>query len=200
MSEVVAARRRRQSSASTRDSIRQAAVDLFGRKGFAATSVREIANAADVDPALVIRHFGSKEALFIETVPDHGPFDEAFDGPLAGFGERIVGHILDRVDRESTNVYLEVLRASGAEAVRHRLTEMMDASFLKLRDQLGGSDGALKTRLVAAQVTGLLVFLAGSRQTLSRADRKAIISIYGEAIQSVIRRREVGVKLDKKSR
>ena len=186
MPEVSAPRRRRQSSATTQEAIRQAAGELFGRNGFAATSVREIANSADVDPALVIRHFGSKEALFIETVPNHSPFDEAFDGPLVEFGPRIVEYILDRVDRESTNVYLEVLRASGAEAVRLRLGEMMDASFSKLRDGLSGADGALRTRLVAAQVTGLLVLLAGSRQTLSVDDRRAIVAIYGAAIQSVV--------------
>ena len=83
-------------------------------------------------------------------------------------------------------MYLEVLRASGAEAVRLRLGEMMDASFSKLRDGLSGADGALRTRLVAAQVTGLLVLLAGSRQTLSVDDRRAIVAIYGAAIQSVI--------------
>ena len=83
-------------------------------------------------------------------MPDRSPFDEAFDGPLAEFGRRIVEYILDRVDRESTNVYLEVLRASGAEAVRLRLGEMTDASFSKLLTGSSGSDGALRTRLVAA--------------------------------------------------
>lgn len=36
---------------------------LFGHNGFAATSVRAIADRADVSPALVIHHFGSKDGL-----------------------------------------------------------------------------------------------------------------------------------------
>lgn len=42
--------------------IRDAAVDLFGREGFG-VSVRAIASAAAVSPALVIHHFGSKDGL-----------------------------------------------------------------------------------------------------------------------------------------
>lgn len=47
----------------TRARIRDAAIVLFGRDGFAATSVREVASAAGVSPALVIHHFGSKDGL-----------------------------------------------------------------------------------------------------------------------------------------
>jgi AcrR family transcriptional regulator len=43
--------------------IRDAAIARFGAQGFARTSVREIAGDAGVSPALVIHHFGSKEAL-----------------------------------------------------------------------------------------------------------------------------------------
>ena len=177
----------RRSSQSTPEAIRKAAVDLFGRDGFAATSVREIARAAGVDPALVIRHFGSKEALFIETVPAHGPFDEVLCGPLDDIGVRIVKFILDRVDRNTFNVFLEVLRASGRDAIRERMGEMMIASFSKLDDQLSGPDASLRTRLVAAQVAGLVASLAGERQRMCPEDRRAIIEIYGAAIQMTIK-------------
>lgn len=43
--------------------IRDAAIDIFGRRGFEAASVREIAEQAGVSPALVIHHYGSKEKL-----------------------------------------------------------------------------------------------------------------------------------------
>ena len=47
----------------TRARIRDAAVRLFGRDGFVATSVRAVATAAGVSPGLVLHHFGSKEGL-----------------------------------------------------------------------------------------------------------------------------------------
>ena len=43
--------------------IRDAAIARFGAQGYDRTSVREIAADAGVSPALVIHHFGSKEAL-----------------------------------------------------------------------------------------------------------------------------------------
>lgn len=48
---------------STRARIRDAAILRFGRDGYDATSVRAIAAEAGVSPALVIHHFGSKDAL-----------------------------------------------------------------------------------------------------------------------------------------
>lgn len=47
----------------TRARIRDAAVLLFGRDGFDRTSVRAVAEEAGVSAALVIHHFGSKDAL-----------------------------------------------------------------------------------------------------------------------------------------
>ncbi|MDP3208382.1 MAG: TetR family transcriptional regulator, partial [Rhodoglobus sp.] len=49
--------------ATTQSRIRDAAIARFGRDGFAATTVRAIAEAASVSPGLVIHHFGSKERL-----------------------------------------------------------------------------------------------------------------------------------------
>ncbi len=46
--------------ATTRSRIRDAAVALFGRAGYAATSIRTIADEAGVSAALVIHHFGTK--------------------------------------------------------------------------------------------------------------------------------------------
>ncbi|WP_130651116.1 TetR family transcriptional regulator [Egicoccus halophilus] len=43
--------------------IRDTAIRCFAESGVAATSVRAIAKAARVSPALVIHHFGSKDAL-----------------------------------------------------------------------------------------------------------------------------------------
>jgi TetR/AcrR family transcriptional regulator, regulator of cefoperazone and chloramphenicol sensitivity len=43
--------------------IRDSALELFGARGIAATSIRAIAEHANVSPALVIHHFGSKDGL-----------------------------------------------------------------------------------------------------------------------------------------
>jgi AcrR family transcriptional regulator len=43
--------------------IRIAAMKLFAEPGYAGVTVRQIASAAGVSPALVIHHYGSKERL-----------------------------------------------------------------------------------------------------------------------------------------
>lgn len=48
---------------SARAEIREAAADLFAEHGFAAVTVRQIAARAEVSPALVVHHFGSKVGL-----------------------------------------------------------------------------------------------------------------------------------------
>ncbi|MFF2844323.1 TetR/AcrR family transcriptional regulator [Paenarthrobacter sp. NPDC057981] len=47
----------------TRARIRDAAIGLFGREGFARATVRGVATAAGVSPGLVIHHFGTKAGL-----------------------------------------------------------------------------------------------------------------------------------------
>lgn len=50
----------------TRARIRDSALALFGAQGYTGTSVRAIAEQAGVSPALVMHHFGSKDALRAE--------------------------------------------------------------------------------------------------------------------------------------
>ena len=49
--------------ATTRSRIRDSAIELFGSRGFSGTTIRAIAEQAGVSAALVIHHFGSKDAL-----------------------------------------------------------------------------------------------------------------------------------------
>jgi len=50
--------------------IRNTALELFARHGHRGVTVRQIADAAGVSPALVIHHFGSKQAL-VDAVNEH---------------------------------------------------------------------------------------------------------------------------------
>ena len=48
----------------TEAAILHAAQEQFGDVGFERTTIRSVAAAASVDPALVMQHFGSKQGLF----------------------------------------------------------------------------------------------------------------------------------------
>lgn len=56
--------RLRRSSAELHGLILRAAEEMFGARGYEATTTRDIAAAADVTEAAIYRHFGTKEALF----------------------------------------------------------------------------------------------------------------------------------------
>jgi AcrR family transcriptional regulator len=62
----VATRRRE----ATREAIDAAAVDLFARLGYHATSMREIAKAAGVQPAAIYHWYPSKEAILVRLQDD----------------------------------------------------------------------------------------------------------------------------------
>lgn len=52
----------------TRDQLLSIAVEMFAEKGFAGTSLRSIAKQAEVSPALLVHHFGTKDALVKEAI------------------------------------------------------------------------------------------------------------------------------------
>jgi TetR/AcrR family transcriptional regulator, transcriptional repressor of aconitase len=62
-----------------RKAIVAAAVPLFARKGFAGTTTREIAEAADISEGLLFRHFPSKRQLYAEILQLGCEGDPALD-------------------------------------------------------------------------------------------------------------------------
>lgn len=63
MSDAQPPGRRERKKAATRQTIIDAAIELFLARGFDSVSVREIADKADVSPTTVFAHFPQKEAL-----------------------------------------------------------------------------------------------------------------------------------------
>lgn len=53
-----------------RERLLQAAVELFTVRGYAATSVREIVEAAEVTKPVLYYHFGSKEGIYLEILAE----------------------------------------------------------------------------------------------------------------------------------
>lgn len=172
---------------STRAGIGDAATALFAERGYAGTSVRDIASAAGVDPALVIRYFGSKEGLFLETMQldlEHNPL---VDGPIETLGVRFIQSLLDS-DEQTRGAFLALLRASDDGQRGSRLREAHESSFVApLLTRLDGPDAELRARLAAALVGGLLysLWVVGD-DTLAAADRTDLVATYGALLQRLI--------------
>ncbi|MDE0545134.1 TetR/AcrR family transcriptional regulator [Microbacterium sp. C7(2022)] len=170
----------------TTRAIAVSAVKLFTRDGFAATSVRAIAADAGVDPALVIRHFGTKVDLFLETMRWELDADALFAGPLDELGHAIVTRLL-QTDGSESGVFLALLRASDAGAIGTSLTRAHEEGFVApLRRRLAGEDADLRARLAAGLVGGLFYMLWVVGDTAAAADPEALARRYGALLQELI--------------
>ncbi|WP_395109092.1 TetR family transcriptional regulator [Actinomadura sp. SCN-SB] len=93
---------RRPGPTETRDAIIAAARDLFAEKGYDGASLRAIARAAGVDPALVHHFYGNKEGVFVEAM--RFPIDPSQLVP------RILATSRDKLGEAMVRVFLEVWR------------------------------------------------------------------------------------------
>lgn len=171
----------------TKEAIRAAASRLFPVDGYAGTSVRDIAAEAGVDPALVIRHFGSKEKLFIETMQLDLDAQVLLTAPIETLGERFIEFVLEP-DDQVRGVFLALLRASDSDGVGPALREAHDTAFVApLRSRLEGPDAELRARLAAALVGGLLysLWVVGDEGLLA-ADHTELVRRYGALLQALI--------------
>ena len=151
-------RRATPKSIRTREAIETAARELFALNGFERTTVRDIGARAGIDPSMVIRYFGSKEALFSRVAePDLRMADLGEVAPGA-IGESIVRHFLEHWEGEQAGRGLPVLLRSAAsnEEAAERLREIFRAQVFPAIARLGPPETApLRAGLVASQILGL---------------------------------------------
>ncbi|WP_248488572.1 TetR family transcriptional regulator [Tsukamurella sp. PLM1] len=155
---------RRSGSPDTRAEILGAARAAFARGGMAGTTVRSIADAAGVDPALVHHYFGTKQQLYLAALaipvdPElvRAPLREA---PLEDAGRALLTALLGLWDGPLREVGVAVIRTNLGEGdpgiVRGFLLEIALAELIG-RMEAGPGDGLLRANLMVAQVFGLLV-------------------------------------------
>jgi AcrR family transcriptional regulator len=108
---------RRPGETPTRRQILDAARDSFSAKGFRGATVRAIAGAAEVDPALILHYFGSKEDLFAATLefPEDAVarLQTALHGDPEGIGERLTRAYLELWENPETRSQMVIVVRSG---------------------------------------------------------------------------------------
>jgi AcrR family transcriptional regulator len=145
---------RRPGTTTTRDAILDAARALFAARGYDGTTIRGIATAAGVDPALVHHFFGSKDDLFLtvlevpETVMAGIPPLIAAD--LAHAGEHVARFYLSLYESPDT-------RAATLTAIRSAITQEQATRVLR---------ESISARLFVA-VAGILPDLPELRMSLA---------------------------------
>jgi AcrR family transcriptional regulator len=144
---------RRPGVSTAADQVLSAARQLFAERGFQATTIRAVAAAAQVNPALVHHYFGDKEQLFQAAmdlpVPPAVLISQITAGPRAEIAERLVRTFL-RIWRDpvSGQRMLGIVRAAatteqGAIMLRRFAQDVMLA-------RLPAALGVPKERVAAA--------------------------------------------------
>lgn len=142
----------------TRDRILAAARRAFAADGFEHTTVRGIAAAAGCNPALVIRYYGSKEALFAAALAFDLELPPVDEGPREALGERLAAHFLDRWERQLADNELVALLRAGVnhEGARQRMVAIFDTQLTEtIRRACGDHTAPARAALIASHLLGL---------------------------------------------
>lgn len=172
----------------TRAAIETAARKLFAERGFEAASVRAIAAEAGVDPALVIRHSGSKEALFLRTLDTSVGVGAVLEGPLESVGRRLVAYFLDADRPVVRQRYVALAQAAHRDQVREEMVRHTAETYVaRLAPRMDGEHREVRAALAVAQLNGLLNLLFQQEDPIvTGADRATLVALYGDAIQGLI--------------
>lgn len=171
----------------TREAIRTEAARMFAECGYAATGVRDIARAASVDPAIVIRTFGSKEGLFLETMTRPAVWRDVVDGPVETIGFRLLEILLEDRPR-GLQVYAALIRASDRPEVADKITSsMMEDLVEPIARRIPSDDAEMRAHLFAAQVQGLMSVIGVAKDPwIASAPKDVLVRHYGALLQRTL--------------
>ncbi|GAB3201260.1 TetR family transcriptional regulator [Geodermatophilus arenarius] len=169
-----------------------AARTAFAERGFDATSIRAVATAAGVDPALVHHYFGTKDKLFLAAI--EAPADpEAFLPEVLAAGPE---HLGENVVRMLLRVWDGPMRPAGLALVRSAVGNEWTARLLReflvsqvLRRVLGtldlpAAEGEARGALVASQLVGVVMTRYVLRvEPLASAPAEELVAAVGPTLQ-----------------
>jgi TetR/AcrR family transcriptional regulator, regulator of mycofactocin system len=156
----------------TREQIIEAAMGLFAERGYHATTIADIAEAADVAPRTFFSYFPSKEAVVFHDV------ESELDGLAGALRDRLPGETaFDALRRWIDAKFDESMAAQDEALLRKRLcreddglanfgggvmARMHELLLGAIADDLDEPPDALRPRLVAAAAVAALTSLEGS--------------------------------------
>lgn len=169
----------------TRDRILAEARRLFAEQGYERTTIRAVGAAAEVNPSMVVRYYGSKEDLFASAATIDFRMPDLTAVPREQRGEALIRHVMERW--EAGDELPALLRAAAThQAARQRLADVIEQQAAPAIRRVLPKD-RIQTRLamIVMQIAGLVL----SRYVLEHSpvaalDRAELIRLVGAAVQS----------------
>ena len=177
-------------SEQTKAAILKSAREHFAAAGYERTTIRAIARAAGIDPAMVMRYFGNKERLFAAAAVLDLRLPDLTAVPREALGATLVGYFLDRWEQDDTLKAL--LRAAVSQKIAvARLRATFTTQVMPAIAPLSGDRATAATRvgLVATQMLGMALCRYVLRlPPVVALDRAAVIEWLGPTIQRYLMR------------
>jgi AcrR family transcriptional regulator len=160
----------------TEERILDAAAGFFAADGYERTTIRAVASAAGVDPALVMHYFGSKQELFRRVI-DAAPVPDFSQTPGQA-AEQILAALADRLANEPT-ASLTLLRSMLTSPEAASAASVAIARYqAQITQAIPADDASLRAAVISAITLGVMVsrHLIKSDE-LATADPAQVISL-----------------------
>lgn len=178
--------RRRRSEGAILDAARA----LFAETGYERATIRAVASAAGVDPALVMQYFGSKEGLFAAAAK----WTDHTQTVLSATREQVpAAALFDMIEKfegaDDREAAVALMRSclTHPEASRVMRDEVMCDRATAIAGAIGGDDAELRAALVGACMIGLgmaryVLELPG----LADAPREDVVRLMEPALRALV--------------
>ncbi|MFI9227491.1 TetR family transcriptional regulator [Streptomyces rimosus] len=179
---------RRRGAQGTRLLLLEAAEALFAERGYERATVRDIAERAGVNQALLFRYFGSKKALFGEVVARGGQ-EQLHSTPPAELFEVALRGMLGRRGEEAGDRALETfLRSIGdSDEIATAVREMGDDYARVLATLSTADDRGLRADLALSWMLGIgLMRVVVGKQPLADADPDEVCALVTGALGTLL--------------
>ena len=185
-------RGRRRGSPATREQILDSARKVFDERGFRAASLRAVARAANVDPALVHYYFDSKVQLYAQSVgiginPER-VLAEVIAPGRRGLGRRLMAFLTDLWESEVAQFVVESARENPALARQY--AGVIVEQWRRAADILGFPHGIVREESLAQAIAVVAGFVACRHllklEPAASLTREQAIRVYGDLLQGVI--------------
>ncbi|AKK28549.1 TetR/AcrR family transcriptional regulator [Mycobacterium sp. EPa45] len=146
----------RRSATETKAVILAAARERFAADGYDRATIRGIAADAGIDPSMVMRYFGNKEALFGAAAEFDLELPDLTDVPVAGLGAALAAHFVERWERDEALLILLRVGVTN-EAVAERMRTIFATQLGPVVAKATGDtpDTPVRAGLAASQVLGM---------------------------------------------
>lgn len=141
----------------TERAILTAARALFAEHGFERTTIRGVARAAGVDPALVMQYFGSKAELFAEAARWSDAAQSVMTAAKDEVPAAALRDLFERFEGEDAEAAVALTRncLTHPEAARVMRDEVMCDRAAAVARSIGGDDAELRATLIGACLIGV---------------------------------------------